>query len=111
MGFSAIAHDARYGDVDLDRLTILTGLGVRLGDKLINPFVDERFTVCAVTTDYALATDLPLSRQAARKAKGVAYWLGSAGATSGLERWRQNSRATHMSKFAMESIDRVDRPT
>jgi len=111
MGFSAIAHDARNGDVDLDRLTVLTGLGVRLGDKLINPFVDERFTVCAVTTDYALATDLPLSRRAARKAKGVSYWLGSGGATSGLERWRQNSRATHMSKFAMESVDRVDRPT
>ncbi len=111
MGFSALAHDARRGDVDLDRLTVLSGLGVRGNPGIANPFVDDRFSVCAVTTDYALATDLPLSPRAARKARGVAYWLGIGGATSGLERWRQNHRATHLSKFAMETVDKVDRPT
>ncbi len=111
MGFSALAHDARHGDVDLDRLTVLSGLGVRGNAGITNPFVDDRFAVCAVTTDYALATDLPLSPRAARNARGVAYWLGIGGATSGLERWRQNHRATHLSKFAMETVDKVDRPT
>jgi len=111
MGFSAMAHDLRHGDVDLGRLTVLSGLGVRSGDKVINPYVGDRYAVCAVTTDYALASDLPLAPRAARSAKGVAWWLGIGGATSGLERWRQNSRATHMSKFAMETVDRVDRPT
>jgi reductive dehalogenase len=111
MGFSAVAHDSRFGDVNLDRLAVLAGLCYRSGDQLLNPFLDDRFVACAVTTDYVLATDLPLSAAAARKARGVAYWLGIGGATSGLERWRQNSRATHLSKFAMETVDRVDRPT
>ncbi|MGI9261580.1 MAG: Fe-S protein, partial [Woeseiaceae bacterium] len=111
MGFSAVAHDGREGDVDLDRLTVMAGLGVRTNSGVINPFVDERFAVCAVTTDYVMATDLPLNPRAAKKAKGVSYWLGVGGATSGLERWRQNSRDTHLSKFAMETVDKVDRPT
>lgn len=111
MGFSAVAHDRQHGDVDLDRLTVMAGLGVRSADKVINPYLGDRYVVCAVTTDYALATDLPLDPPAARKAKGAAWWLGIGGATPALERWRQNSRPTHMSKFAMETVDRVDRPT
>ena len=111
MGFSAIAHDARSGDVDLERLAIMAGLGYRAGDRVLNPYLDDRFALCAVTTNYALATDLPLSPRAARKAKGISYMLGLGGATSGLERWRQNSRPTHLSKFAMETVDRVDEPT
>ncbi len=111
MGFAAVAHDSRHGAVDLDRLTVISGLGVRTGGGITNPYVDDRHSVCAVTTDYELATDQPLSPRSAMKAKNVAYWLGIGGATSGLERWRQNSRATHLSKFAMETVDRVDKPT
>ncbi len=111
MGFSAIAHDNIHGVVDLDRLTVLAGLGVRTVERVLNPYVDDRYSVAAVTTDYALPPDLPLESRAAARAKGFSYWLGIGGSTSGLERWRQNSRATHLSKFAMETIDRVDRPT
>jgi ferredoxin len=111
MGFSAVAHDRRYGDVDLDRLAVMAGLAYRQGEDAINPYVDHRFSTCVVTSDYALASDLPLSPRAARRAKGVAYFLGLGGATSGLERWRQNKRPTHLSKFAMETVDRVDEPT
>lgn len=111
MGYSAVAHDSRHGDVDLDRLTVIAGLGVRSDNGILNPYLDDRFSVCAVTTDYELAIDQPLEPRLASKAKGIAYWLGLGGATSGLERWRQNSRRTHLSKFAMETVDRVDRPT
>ncbi|GMR17310.1 MAG: hypothetical protein BMS9Abin32_387 [Gammaproteobacteria bacterium] len=111
MGYSAIAHNCRRGDVDLDRLTVMSGLGIRTDDDILNPYLDGRFEVCVVTTDYELATDQPLLPRAARKARGVAWWLGIGGATSGLERWRQRSRPTHLSKFAMETVDRVDRPT
>lgn len=111
MGFPAVAHDSRHGAVDLDRLTVMSGLGVRTGGGITSPYVDDRYCVCAVTTDYELATDQPISPRSAMKAKNVAYWLGIGGATSGLERWRQNSRATHLSKFAMETVDRVDKPT
>jgi len=111
MGYSAVAHDGRHGDVDLERLTVMAGLGVRSGDRILNPYLDDRYSICAVTTDYELATDKPLDPHAASKAKGVAYWLGVGGSTSGLERWRQSSRPTHLSKFAMETVDRVDKPT
>jgi len=111
MGFSAIAHDGHDGDVDLDRLAVLAGLAVREGGRVLNPYLDDRYAVCAVTTDYMLATDLPLAPGAQRGARGIAWWLGAGGATSGLERWRQSSRATHLSKFAMETVERVDRPT
>jgi ferredoxin len=111
MGFSAVAHDRRHGDVDLDRLAVMAGLAFRRDEHVVNPYVDDRFSTCVVTTDYALASDLPLSPPAARRARGVAYLLGIGGATSGLERWRQNKRPTHLSKFAMETVDRVDEPT
>ena len=111
MGYSASAHDSRHGDVDLERLTIMAGLGVRVAGKIVNPYVEHDFAVCAITTDYALTTDLPLAPRAAAKAKGISYMLGIGGATSGLERWRQTNRPTHLSKFAMETVKRVDRPT
>ena len=111
MGFSAVAHDKDQGDVDLERLTVMSGLGIRSRSGILNPYLEKRYAVCAVTTEYALATDLPLAPPAAKKAKGIAWQLGIGGATSGLERWRQNNRPTHMSKFAMETVDRVDRPT
>jgi reductive dehalogenase len=111
MGFSAVAHDLRSGDVDLERLTVLAGLGFRTADGLLNPYLDDRYEVCAVTTEYPLAVDLPLKPSSARKARGVGWWLGFGGAVSGLERWRQTNRATHLSKYPMETVKRVDRPT
>jgi len=111
MGFSAVAHDNRHGDVDLDRLTVMAGLGTRADGGILNPYLDDQYSVCAVTTDYALRSDEPLDPRAARKAKDLAYSLGIGGATSGLERWRQRKRPTHLSKYAMETVDRVDKPT
>ena len=113
MGFSATAHDADSGDVELQRLTVMSGLGVRREDSgvVINPYIEDQYEVCSVTTDYELAVDQPLHEQSSRKARGLSYWLGVGGATSGLERWRQSSRPTHLSKYAMETVDKVDKPT
>jgi len=111
MGFSAVAHDGINGDVDQDRLTVLAGLASRNGTAIVNPYLDQNFEVAVVTTDYAMATDEPLKPIAVGKARNLAYWLGIGGSTSGLERWRQRKRPTHLSKFAMETVKRVDRPT
>ena len=111
MGFSAVAHDDAGGDVDHDRLSIMSGLCVRSGDGASNPYLDKNYSVAVVTTDYELETDDPLTSGAASGARNFSYWLGVGGSTSGLERWRQARRPTHLSKFAMESVDRVDRPT
>ena len=111
MGFNAEAHDSRFGSVDLERLAVMAGVAYRAGDELLNPFLGKRFALCAVTTDYELEVDAPLHPAAAAKAKGVAYWLGIGGATSGLERWRQENRKTWLSKFPMETVRQVDKPT
>ncbi len=110
MGFDATAYDDRNDQIDIDRLTVLTGLGVRDNAVVVNPYLDAGFSVAVVTTDYALATDKPLKAKA-KNGRNLAYWLGIGGATSGLERWRRANRQTHLSNYPMEQVKRVDRPT
>ena len=110
MGYNAIAYDDCNEQVDTDRLTVLAGLGVRAGGRVVNPYLGTGFSVALVTTDYALETDQPLAASA-RNGKNLAYWLGIGGATSGLERWRRARRPTHLSNYPMEQVKRVARPT
>lgn len=110
MGFNATAHDLDAGDVDLERLAVLAGLGIRDNGRVVNPYLDDRFALAAITTDYELAIDQPLAESVGNP-RGLAYWLGLGGATSGLERWRQTRRPSHLSKYAMETIKRVAQPT
>ena len=110
MGFSAHANFAGVGLIDAQRLAVLAGLAVRADGSLRNPFLDEDFTLAVVSTDYAMAVDRPLHADAMR-AKGLSYWLGRNGAQSGRERNRQKKRATHLSRFPMETVKRVERPT
>ena len=110
LGFNATAHDGVVGDVDLERLSVLAGLTVRKGDGIINPFLGTDYALAVVSTDYELQTDVPLA-DTALNAKGLAYWLGIGGATSGLEWRRRQRRATHLSNYPMETVKRVDRPT
>ncbi|MEJ2433518.1 MAG: Fe-S protein, partial [Pseudolabrys sp.] len=109
MGFAARAHFAGVSLVDAERLAVLAGLAVRSDDDLRNPYLDD-FSIAVVTTDYELATDAAL-HQSALNARGLAYWLGLNGAQSGRERNRQRKRKTHLSRFPMETVKRVERPT
>lgn len=111
LGWSAEPHVMGAGNVDAERLAVLAGLAVRDGasGELRNPFVDG-FSLAVVTTDYALETDRPLAAAALAK-KGAAYWFGINGATSGRERNRRASRATHLGDYPMETVKRVPRPT
>jgi len=111
MGFSARAHFAGHTAVDAERLAVLAGLAVRDADgRLRNPYLGENFGLAVVTTDYPLATDRPLHVDAL-KAKGFAYWWGQNGARSGRERNRQARRASHLSRYPMEQVKHVARPT
>jgi len=109
MGFAARAHFAGHGLVDGERLAVLAGLAVRSDDGLRNPWLGD-FAIAVVTTDYELATDAPLHESALR-ANGLAWWMGLNGAQSGRERNRQKKRKTHLSRFPMETVKRVERPT
>jgi len=110
MGFQALAYDDENDQLDVNRLIVLSGLGVRRNEKVINPYLKGDYAVAIVSSDYALATDKPLARKSIN-GKTLAYWLGIGGATSGLERWRRARRASHLSHYPMETVKRIDRPT
>ena len=111
MGYGAHMHGIGAERLDSERLTVLAGLAVRQGEKIVNPFVGEAFSVCVVSTDYPLAVDKPLAANAAGASRGFGYWLGRNGARSGRERNRRAKRRTDLGPFAMETVKRVDRPT
>jgi ferredoxin len=110
LGFNAVAHDGTIGDVDRERMSVLAGLNIRKDDDVKNPFLGQDFALAVVTTDYELECDKSLSSKA-MNARGLSYWLGIGGATSGLEWRRRSRRATHLSNYPMETVKRVDRPT
>lgn len=111
MGFAARAHLAGHSQVDLARLAVLSGVALRSdGGKLRNPFLGTEFSIAAVTTNYPLAVDAPLSEMTDGIGQ-VAYWLGINGAESGRERRRRDKRESHLSRYPMEQLKRVDRPT
>ena len=112
MGFAARGHVAGDAALDLEKLAVLSGLAVRTGEGIENPYLGPRFAVAAVSTDYELIPDRPLRADALGPgATGLRYWWGINGAQSGRERNRQAKRATHLSRYAMETVKRADRPT
>ena len=91
-------------------LAVLSGLALRVEGWLINPYVEDRYALAAVTTDYALNVDSPLHRSA-RDGKNINYYFGLSGAVSGLERWRRRRRPSHLGPYPVETVKRVNRPT
>jgi len=110
MGYTAHGHVAGRLALDLEKLAVLSGLAVRSGQAIENPYLGRRFSVAAVSTDYELIADRPLHADALG-ARGLRYWLGINGAQSGRERKRQTKRATHLSRYPMETVKHADRPT
>lgn len=111
----ALGFDARTqfdGDtsVDLQHLAIRAGIA-RRNDRGLpeSPFLGSQFALVAVTTDYQLDIDYPIAADAT--VHPFRYWLGINGATSGRERRRRAKRAAHMSRYPMEQVKRVARPT
>jgi len=110
MGFGARAHWTGAAEIGLDKLAVLAGLSVRDGERLINPYLDNRFALAAVTTDYALATDLPLGASA-RNGRDLHYFFGLSGAVSGAERWRRARRPSHLGPYPVETVKRTNKIT
>ncbi|OIQ95723.1 3-chloro-4-hydroxyphenylacetate reductive dehalogenase precursor [mine drainage metagenome] len=110
MGFAARGHVAGHATLDLEKLAVMAGLAVRAGSALENPYLGRRFSVAAVATDYELIPDRPLHADALGR-RGLRYWWGINGAQSGRERQRQMQRGSHLSRYPMETVKRVARPT
>ncbi|MEC7490913.1 MAG: Fe-S protein [Pseudomonadota bacterium] len=110
MGFEARIHIAGDEKLDRERLAVLAGLCFRQEGDLANPFIKSGFTIAVVSTNYELHCDLPLASSASN-ACDRAYHKGVNGATSGRERARRKRRASHDSRYPMEQVKRIDRPT
>ena len=110
LGFSATVQTAHETDVDLDKLAVLSGVAARRGEDIVSPYLGDGITVAAVTTEYPLAVDQPLASNKPAN-RGFRYWRGINGALSGRERNRRARRPLHMSRYPMEQVKRVDRPT
>ena len=110
LGHSAQAHCAGRSVVALESLAVLAGVVRRTpAGGVASPFVGEDFALAAVATDYALAVDAPLAADA--KISRLRYWWGVNGAVSGRERRRCAKRRSDLSRYPMEWVRRVDRPT
>lgn len=110
LGFNARVHIDGNRLLDIEQLAVRAGIAQTSGAvRLSNPFLGERFALAAISTDYELTVDTPLADDA--KISGWRHWLGINGAMSGRERNRLNQRASHLSRYPMEQVKRVDKPT
>ena len=110
MGFEARIHHAGGESLDRERLAVLAGLCLRAEGGLANPYIEGDFAIAAISTNYELECDSPLGPGAAH-ARNRAWQRGIAGAVSGRERARRARRKSHQSRYPMEQVRRVDRPT
>jgi ferredoxin len=111
MGWPATFDWAGASRLDLERLAVLAGIAVRTADGIVSPYLGDGFSLAAVTTTYALAVDRPLAPSCLSRATGLRYWLGTNGAQSGRERNRRARRRSDSSRYPMEQVKRVPRPT
>ena len=110
MGFAARIHHVGDQGLDLEKLAVLAGLCLRSDGRLVVPFIEGEFALATISTDYELQCDRPLAVTAIG-ARDRAYEKGIAGAVSGRERERRARRKSHQSRYPMEQVRRVDRPT
>jgi len=110
LGFTSRAHWDGATEVDLDKLAVLAGLAIRDDDELTNPFVQKRFALAVVTTNYELATDQPLDASASN-GRNLGYFFGTSGAVSGFERWHRKRRPSHLGRYAVEKLKSVEQVT
>ncbi len=115
LGFNAQSHFEGNTLVDLDRLAVLSGIAERTSDdsgnalEIQSPFLGQAFALAVITTDYELAIDTPFKTGA--RVNKFHYRRGINGATSLREINRRSKRKSHLSRYPMEQIKRVDRPT
>lgn len=114
LGYEARAHSGSASDVDLGHLTIAAGLASLEGDTLVNPFVQDRFQVAVVTTNFEMIPDLPiepLSEQPESLTSGIVWTLGYGSAKNALTLDPFVNRSYASGPHPFETLKRVDTPT
>ena len=109
LGFDATLHAAGSTHICIDTLSLCAGIAQPDGQRVKSPFLGNAYAAVAITTTYEMATDAPLAPKA--RVGGVRHWLGINGSVSGREWRRRARRASHLSRYPMEQVKRVDAPT
>jgi hypothetical protein len=112
LGHSARAHSATTCDVDLARLAVKAGLAQVAGDQITHPWLKQRFGLAAVTTDMALAPDLPLAADQPKSVRmGLDWGLGRHGGASRGSHDPYARRDYAQGAHPFETLKRVETPT
>jgi hypothetical protein len=112
LGHSARAHSATTCDVDLARLAVKAGLAQVADDQIIHPWLKQRFGLAAVTTDMALAPDLPLAADQPKSVRmGLDWGLGRHGGASRGSHDPYARRDYAQGAHPFETLKRVETPT
>lgn len=116
LGYFARAHFGTDSGVDLAPLIVAAGLGRwnGAGTAVVNPFLEEAYHACAVTTSMELAPDRPLSPvsgDGALRFRHPAHFLGLWGGKPGWKRLSGDHRPAHLGRFPLEKLKRRETPT
>ena len=111
LGWSARGHVAGRTQVNLNVLAQRAGVAKAVDGVLAMPFSRRGFRIGVVTTDYPLATDLPIAPDASLAWPDAGTYMGAMGTRPGFEDDELARRPVHMGRYAMERIRRVDEPT
>ena len=107
LGFDGKAHVNPYGDVDIERLSVMAGLTVRKDNKIINPFLKQSFALAVVTTNYELNIDLPLS-ESSLTGKRIGYF-GSRWSGAGIE-WARREKKNSLELYPLRQLKELIGP-
>jgi ferredoxin len=111
LGWSARGHVAGDSAVDLSALAQRAGVARAVNGVLAMPFLKRGFRIGVVTTDYALAPDLPIAPEARLDWPDSSAYMGEGGTRAGFEDAELDRRPLHLGRWPMERIPRVDEPT
>ena len=111
LGWAARGHVEGDSGVDLAALAQRAGVARAVDGVLAMPFLRRGFRVGVVTTDYPMATDLPLAADASLEWPDSAAYMGVGGTRPGFEEDELATRPLHLGRYPMERIPRVDAPT
>ncbi|MGJ5619694.1 4Fe-4S double cluster binding domain-containing protein [Sulfitobacter sp. MF3-043] len=114
LGFDARVHSATTSDVHLGKLAVAAGLAVCENAAISAPWIGIGFGLAVVSTDMALAPDLPLAPmkdQPWSALKGPHWQLGSHGGVHARSHDPYASRDFAAGPHPFEDLKRVDNPT
>ncbi|MDG2090286.1 MAG: Fe-S protein [Gammaproteobacteria bacterium] len=111
LGFEARSHFEGNTLLDLNRLAVLSGVAERTENQLDvqSPFLGKSFALAVISTNYELAVDIPY--KTGSRVGQFSHWRGISGAMSSREISRRKKRQSHLSRYPMEQVKRIDRPT